>query len=260
MKGVILAGGLGSRLSPLTRVANKHLLPVWDQPMIHYPIENLLKSGIKEIVIVSNDADGFYRVLSDNSYGCKLTFAWQKGEGGIADALKSARDFVGDDNCCVMLGDNIYQYSCATAVRSFQEFMQYSKCDNGALIVTKQANKLEDLTRFGCVVSPHGGKIEKLVEKPHSEECEGWAESGSDASIITGCYCYTPDVFEICDKLKPSHRGELEITDVNQQYLDRGCLEEIQIDGWWQDAGTFESLYQAATLVRQHGANNDEPE
>lgn len=260
MKGVILAGGLGSRLRPLTRVANKHLLPVWDQPMIHYPIENLLKSGIKEIVIVSNDVDGFYRVLSDNSYGCKLTFAWQKGEGGIADALKSARDFVGDDNCCVILGDNIYQYHCGTAVRSFHEFLEYSKCDKGALIVTQQANKAEDLTRFGCTVSPSGGDIEQLVEKPHIKECEDWIESGRSMRIITGCYCYTPDVFDICDHLKPSGRGELEITDVNQAYLEQGCLEEWMIEGWWQDAGTFESLYRAGSLVREDGSNNDEPE
>lgn len=257
MKGVILAGGLGSRLSPLTRVANKHLLPVWDMPMIHYPIENLVNSGIKDVFIVSNDVDAFYKILSGHSYDCELTFGHQEGEGGIADALKTARDFVGDDNCCVMLGDNIYQNHCGTAVRSFKEFLKYGGHKSGAAIITQQANKAEDLTRFGCTVSQHGDVLQ-LVEKPKLKDCGSWIESGYNMRIITGCYCYTPDVFDICDQLVHSDRGELEITDVNKDYLKRGCLDDLWIDGWWQDAGTFESLYQAATLVRRDGANNEE--
>lgn len=267
MKGVILAGGLGTRLRPLTHACNKHLLPVWNKPMIYYPIVNLVKSGIKEIMIVSNEPDAFYKLIGKlqkeepffKHKGVSFMLGHQRGEGGIADALKVARDFVGDENCCVMLGDNIYQFDCSTAVRSFKEFLQYSKCESGALIVTKMANKAKDLTRFGCTLGRYGS-IEQLIEKPTFEQVCDWTEGGLSMAIITGCYCYTPDVFDICDKLKPSGRGELEITDVNKHYLSLGCLEEYLTDGWWTDAGTHESLLAASNLVRKQGANNSEPE
>jgi glucose-1-phosphate thymidylyltransferase len=256
MKGVILAGGLGTRLLPFTHNTNKHLLPVWDKPMIHYPIESLLKSGIKDIMIVSNDQDAFREACADE-YSCKFQFAHQEGEGGIAAALSVARDYVGDDNCCVMLGDNIYQFNASVAVRSFKEWQEFGSCTQGALIVTKAAATAEDCTRFGCAVSQHQD-IEELIEKPSFDKVVELTSEGHDVRIITGTYCYTPDVFDICANLTPSGRGELEITDVNSEYLRRGCLEEFHTDGWWQDAGTFESLYQATTRVRKDGANHDD--
>lgn len=267
MKGVILAGGLGTRLRPLTHACNKHLLPVWNKPMIYYPIVNLVKSGIKDIMIVSNDPDTFYKLVRKlqkeevffKQKNVSFMFGHQRGEGGIADALKVAREFVDGDSCCVMLGDNIYQFNCSTAVRSFKEFLQYSKRESGALIVTKMANKAKDLTRFGCTLGRHGD-IEKIIEKPEFDDVVKYTESGYSMSIITGCYCYTPDVFDVCDKLKPSGRGELEIADVNNHYLAMGGLEEYMTDGWWSDAGTHESLLAACNLVRKGGSNYDEPE
>lgn len=254
MKGVILAGGLGTRLMPLTHMLNKHLLPVWDKPMIHYPVDNLIKSGIKEILIISNDPDAFVRAFRKSKYKADIRFGWQKGESGIAHALLSAREFVGDDTCCVMLGDNIYQYRVSIAKRSFEEFMQYGSCGQGGLIVTKQANLAEDLTRFGCAFSDYTG-LRRIVEKPDIKVIKEAVGSGSSASIVTGTYFYTPDVFDVCKNLKPSARREYEITDVNTHYLEKGCLQEYATEGWWQDAGTFESLYQATTIVRNEGAN-----
>ncbi len=254
MRGVILAGGLGTRLMPMTHLLNKHLLPVWDKPMIHYPIDNMIKSGIKEMVIISNNPDAFMRALRKSNYKAEIHFGYQKGEDGIAAALKGAREFVGDNTCCVMLGDNIYQYRASVARRSFEEFMQFGNCDQGGLIVTRQANVAEELTRFGCAFSDYTG-LKKIVEKPKIEVVEEAVTSGVSASIVTGTYFYTPDVFDVCDNLKPSARGEYEITDVNTHYLENGCLQEYATDGWWQDAGTFESLYQATTVVRNEGAN-----
>ena len=240
MKGVILAGGLGTRLSPLTMVANKHLLPVYDRPMIYYPIQTLVNAGIKDILLVTggNNAGDFLRLLGNGSeFGLKhLNYTYQKGEGGIADALKLAEHFAGGEKIVVMLGDNIIEKNIGHAVSAFEEQPE------GAKILLKQVN---DPERFG-VATLDGDNVTRIVEKPSQPE--------SNLAVI-GIYMYDPKVFEITADLKPSHRGELEITDVNNAYIERGQLTYDVLDGWWTDAGTFESLYHASTLVQNGGAN-----
>lgn len=263
MKGVILAGGLGTRLAPLTQITNKHLLPVWDMPMVHYPLDNLVKSGIEEIMIVTGGqhAGHFLSVLKNGKgYGLKkLEYAYQEGEGGIADALKLARNFVGDDKFCVMLGDNIYQYNAKPWVEEFQ----FASKTVGALVLSQLPLGL-DPSRFGVGVYPEaefGSSLiepEVIVEKPVDKQLKAWAEGGKVCNILTGTYFYTPDVFDVCNRLKPSQRGELEISDVNQHYLEQGQLQVASIKGWWTDAGTFPSLLQASNWVKQDGANNDQ--
>ena len=241
MKGVILAGGLGTRLFPLTKVTNKHLLPVYNKPMIHYPIECLTRSGIRDVLIVTggDSAGDFLKLLgTGEEFGARLYYAYQKGEGGIADALRLAESFVGEDRCAVVLGDNLLQYSIGPAVEAFQ------KQPAGARILLKE---VPDPERFG-VAEIEDGKVVGIIEKP--------AEPKSNLAV-TGIYLYDSQVFEMIRGLSPSARGELEITDVNVSYLERGQLEFQQIQGWWSDAGTFESLYKAATLVRDGGANHD---
>jgi len=243
MKGIVLAGGLGSRLRPLTLVTNKHLLPVYDRPMIYYPIQCLLNAGIDEILIVTGGehAGDFLKLLRNGKHlGVRdLQYTYQEGEGGIADALKLAEDFADGDKVCVILGDNIIEKNIRKAVGEF--FTQPS----GAKLLLKE---VEDPQRFG-VVRFDGKHIAEIIEKP--------ADPPS-AFAVTGLYLYDSDVFDICKTLKPSGRGELEITDVNNEYLRRGDLTFDILDGWWTDAGTFESLFRATCLVEKGGANNAE--
>jgi glucose-1-phosphate thymidylyltransferase len=241
MKGVILAGGLGTRLRPLTLVTNKHLLPIYDKPMIYYPIQCLLNAGISEVLIVTGGehAGDFLKLLKNGKdLGVRhLGYAYQEGEGGIADALKLAEDFADGGKVCVILGDNIIEGNIRKAAGEF--FTQ----PTGAKILLKE---VPDPQRFG-VVRMAGGKIVEIIEKPQDPP-------GNLA--VTGIYFYDNDVFEVCRSLKPSGRGELEITDVNNYYLSRGDLTHDVLEGWWTDAGTFESLHRAARYVAEGGANH----
>ena len=245
MKGVILAGGLGTRLRPLTLVTNKHLLPIYDRPMVFYPIECLVNAGIRDILIVTggDHAGDFLKVLRNGKHlGVQhLEYAYQEGEGGIADALKLAEDFAENQKICVVLGDNIIEGSIAKAAGEF--FAQRS----GAKVLLKEVH---DPQRFGVVRFDGQGddrRIAEIIEKP--------ADPPSNLAV-TGFYFYDSDVFETCKTLKPSARGELEITDVNNYYLKRGDLTHNTLEGWWTDAGTFESLYRANRLVAEGGANH----
>ncbi|WP_428389395.1 sugar phosphate nucleotidyltransferase [Mucisphaera sp.] len=241
MKGVILAGGLGSRLRPLTLVTNKHLLPVYDRPMIYYPIQCLINAGINEVLIVTGGehAGDFLKLLKNGKHlGLKqLAYTYQEGEGGIADALKLAEDFADGDKICVILGDNIIEGNIRKAAGDF--FTQGS----GAKLLLKE---VYDPERFGVVAFDDEGKVNQIIEKP---------ENPPSSMAVTGIYFYDNDVFSICQEQKPSGRGELEITDVNQAYLDRGDLTYETLEGWWTDAGTFESLHRASILVKEAGAN-----
>jgi glucose-1-phosphate thymidylyltransferase len=240
MKGVILAGGLGTRLRPLTSVTNKHLLPVYDKPMIYYPIECLLNAGIDEIMLVTggDHAGDFLKLLGNGkALGIKdLHYTYQEGEGGIADALKLAQDFADGGKIVVILGDNIIEKNIKKAVADF--FTQKS----GAKVLLKE---VEDPHRFG-VARLDGDSVVEIIEKPKDPPSN---------LAVTGLYMYDRDVFEIAATLKPSGRGELEITDVNNAYIERGDLSYEVLDGWWTDAGTFESLYRATCLVAEGGAN-----
>ena len=229
-KGVILAGGTGSRMMPLTKVTNKHLLPVYDEPMIYYPLKTLIKAGIKDILIVSGrgHAGHFLELLgSGKEFGVKLSYAIQEKAGGIAQALQIAEEFVDGDDVCVILGDNI-----------FEDKINVGDFKGGARIYIK---KVDNPQRFG-VVTLRGGKVVKVVEKPEVPESD-WA--------VTGLYVYDSDVFKIIPTLKPSGRGELEITDVNNHYIEAGKMDAKKVNGFWSDAGTFESLHKASTLVRK---------
>lgn len=240
MKGVVLAGGLGTRLYPLTKITNKHLLPVFNKPMIYYPIQCLVNAGITDIMVVTggNSAGDFLQLLRNGSdFGLRrISYAYQEGEGGIADALKLAEHFAEGDSICVVLGDNIIEGNIKKAVDDFK--VQ----GGGAKILLKEVH---DPERFG-VATIKDGKVVKIVEKPKVPE--------TNLAVI-GIYLYDPSVFDICRTLKPSSRGELEITDVNNEYVRRGNLTCEVLKGWWTDAGTFESLYRAATLIRENGAN-----
>lgn len=241
MKGVILAGGTGSRLAPLTLVTNKHLLPIYDQPMVHYPIKCLTNAGIDEILIVTGGehAGDFLRLLKNGKQlGIRhLEYAYQEGSGGIADALKLAQDFADGEPICVVLGDNIIEKNIRAAANNYREQKK------GAKILLK---KVPDPQRFG-VVRLENNRIVEILEKPKSPP--------SDLAV-TGIYFYDQTVFDICATLKPSGRGELEITDVNNAYLKAGTLTHEVLDGWWTDAGTFESLYRATKYVAESGANH----
>jgi glucose-1-phosphate thymidylyltransferase len=244
MKGVILAGGLGTRLRPLTLVTNKHLLPVYDRPMIYYPIECLLNAGIQDILVVTggDHAGDFLKLLKNGKdLGIRhLEYAYQEGEGGIAHALQLAEDFADGEKICVVLGDNIVEGNMRNAAGQF--FTQKS----GAKLLLKEVS---DPQRFGVVRFDDEGAIAEIIEKP---------QNPPSSHAVIGVYFYDPDVFEICRTLKPSGRGELEITDVNNAYLQRGDLTYDVLDGWWTDAGTFESLYRATQLVAEGGANHAE--
>jgi glucose-1-phosphate thymidylyltransferase len=240
MKGVILAGGLGTRLHPLTKITNKHLLPVYDRPMIYYPIETLVNAGVTDIMIVTGGkkSGDFLSLLGNGSdFGLKhLNYTYQKGEGGIAEALSLAEHWASGDSICVVLGDNLIEKNIKKAVADFK------RQGRGAKIMLKQVH---DPQRFG-VATLKGDKVVSIVEKPKAPQ--------SDLAVI-GIYMYDPRVFEIIKTLEPSERGELEITDVNNWYIRDGSMTFEKLDGWWTDAGTFESLHKAATLVKEVGAN-----
>lgn len=244
MKGIILAGGLGSRLAPLTRITNKHLLPVYDKPMIYYPIETLINAGITDIMVVTggNHAGDFLRLMGNGKdFGLKhLNYTYQEGEGGIADALSLAEYFADGEPVCVVLGDNIIERNIIKAVQDF------GKQEKGAKIMLKE---VPDPERFG-VAEITDDRLVNIVEKPKNPR--------SNLAVI-GIYLYDASVFEIVKTLKPSERGELEITDVNNAYVRNGTMTWEMLDGWWTDAGTFESLLRASVLVSQTGANNVAP-
>lgn len=245
MKGVVLAGGLGSRLRPLTAVTNKHLLPVYDQPMIYYPIQTLVNAGVKDILIVTggNSAGDFLKLLGNGrAFGLKhLNYTYQEGEGGIADALSLAEHFSAGEPLCIVLGDNIIEGNIRRAVRS------YRHQGGGAKILLK---KVADPQRFG-VPELDGRRVLRIEEKPEVPKSE---------YAVIGVYMYDAEVFEIIKTLKPSARGEMEITDVNNAYIERGEMTWDELDGWWSDAGTFESLLHASNLVARTGANKLEEE
>lgn len=241
MKGVILAGGLGSRLRPLTKITNKHLLPIYDRPMIFYPIQAMINAGIKDIMIVcgGNHAGEFLRLLGNGKdFGLKhLNYTYQEGEGGIADALALTRFFVDDDRVAVMLGDNIIENNFLQAKNDFEAQ------EAGAKILLKEVT---DPRPYG-VAEVSGGKVLGIEEKPQQPK--------SNLAVI-GIYFFDNTVFKIVDTLKPSGRGELEITDVNNAYIQRGDMSYSILEGWWGDAGeSFESLIEVSNLVYQTGAN-----
>jgi glucose-1-phosphate thymidylyltransferase len=240
MKGVILAGGLGTRLHPLTKVTNKHLLPVYDKPMIYYPIQTLINAGIDDILIVTggNNAGDFLRLLGNGKeFGLKhINYTYQEGEGGIAAALRLAEFFASGDKICVVLGDNVIEKNIRKAVENFQ------KQKEGAKILLKE---VPDPQRFG-VAELKGDRIARIEEKPREPKSR---------YAVVGIYLFDQDVFSIIKTLKPSGRGELEITDVNNRYIEKGLMTWDILEGWWTDAGTFESLLRANQMVAQTGAN-----
>jgi glucose-1-phosphate thymidylyltransferase len=241
MKGIILAGGTGSRLYPLTKVTNKHLLPVYDKPMIYYPLSTLIKAGITEIMIVSGrgHAGHFLELLgSGTEFGVSLTYEIQERAGGIAQALGLAEGWADEEEVAVILGDNIFQDDVHADVASF---------NGGAKIFLKE---VPDAHRFGVaeLARNHVVSIEEKPEKPRTNYA------------VTGLYLYDPEVFSIIRTLKPSGRGELEITDVNNAYIKRGKMQYAILKGYWSDAGTFESLLRASLLVQQHSGEKNPDE
>lgn len=245
MKGIILAGGHGSRLLPLTRVTNKHLLPVYDKPMIFYPMQCLVNAGIEDIMIVTggNKAGDFLELLGNGKdFGLKeLHYTYQEGAGGIAAALSLTEDFAEGEKIVVVLGDNIIQKNIKHAVADF--FTQRS----GAKILLKE---VPDPERFGVAEVDDKGTVLSIQEKP--------AQPKSHYAVV-GIYMFDNMVYDIIPTLKPSGRGELEITDVNNAYLQKGTLTSSVLEGWWTDAGTLESLYRATQMVARDGANQMEP-
>ena len=241
MKGIILAGGTGSRLYPLTKVTNKHLLPVYDKPMIYYPLLTLIDAGITEIMIVSGrgHAGHFLELLGSGiEVGAQLTYEIQEGAGGIAQALGLAQRWAGDDSVTVILGDNIFEDSVKEAVQSFT---------SGARVFLK---KVPDAQRFG-VAEVSGDRILGIEEKPQNPKSN---------LAVTGLYIYDAGVFRIIQDLKPSARGELEITDVNNAYVKKGMMTFFCLNGFWSDAGTFDSLVRASVIVQQYRQKQERKE
>ena len=236
LKGVILAGGLGKRLEPLTRITNKHLLPIYNKPMVYYPLETLVEAGIKDIMIVTggNNAGDFLRLIGNGQeFGLRhINYTYQRGEGGIAEALRLAEHFVDGSKVVVILGDNLIGCSIKRYVEKFL------KQERGARVLLKE---VKDPQRFG-VAEIKNGKILSIEEKPKKPKSN---------YAVTGIYMYDYRVFDIAKTLKPSQRGELEITDVNNFYLKRGELYYNILSGWWTDCGLPETLYRAATLARK---------
>jgi glucose-1-phosphate thymidylyltransferase len=236
MKGIVLAGGTGSRLFPLTKITNKHLLPIHDKPMIYYPIQTLVDAGITDLMIVTGgrNSGDFLRLLANGKeFGLKhINYTYQEGEGGIADALALAEHFAEGSRVCVVLGDNIIEGSITEAVRDFQ------RQERGAKILLKE---VPDAERFG-VAEIDGDRIRGIEEKPARPKSK---------YAVTGIYMYDETVFDKTRTLKPSARGELEITDVNNAYIREGTMTFNYLEGWWTDAGTFDSLLRAANLVHE---------
>jgi len=244
MKGIILAGGTGSRLNPLTRITNKHLLPIYDRPMVTYSIEALVRSGITEVMLVSGGthAGEFLRLLgSGQEWGLeRLQYAYQESAGGIADALGLAAKFAGDDQVIVLLADNIFERSFAPSVDKFRAQ------GTGARILLTAMEDPAHLRHLG-VPELDGDKVVRIVEKP---------EQPPSNYAVTGAYFYDPTVFDVVPTLKPSGRGELEITDVNNHYVDAGTMEYDVIEGFWGDAGeSIDAYYSVNDFVRRYGAN-----
>lgn len=240
MKGAVLAGGLGTRLQPLTRITNKHLLPVFDRPMVFYPIQMLVDAGVTDIIVLTggNFAGEFLNLIGNGEdFGLpRINYAYQSGNGGIAEALGLCRDFVGDDKMIVVLGDNILEQNIKPSVDAFEQQ------EKGARIFLKEvAHPWE----YG-IAETQGDRITRIIEKP---------EVPPTNTAVIGVYMYPPDVFDIVDTLEPSQRGELEITDVNNAYIDRGEMMYDRLEGWWLDAGeNHESLLQASlTVARSRG-------
>lgn len=246
-KGIILAGGMGSRLSPLTRVTNKHLLPIYNLPMIYYPIKTLTDTGIDNVLIVAGreHAERFMELLGSGSeFGVDITYKIQDETGGIAQALGICKNFVNEENVAVILGDNI-----------FEDKFNFSDFKEGAKIYLK---RVPDANRFGVArirydVKEEKNKVVEIVEKPKFEETDnelidkyGWGFA------VTGIYLYDSKVFDIIDGLIPSDRGELEITDVNNMHIKEGKMDHQIIDGFWSDAGTFESIYRTSSFIRDN--------
>lgn len=244
MKGIVLAGGTGSRLFPLTKITNKHLLPIYDKPMIYYPIQTLVEAGIRDLLVVTGgrNSGDFLRLLANGKeFGLKhINYTYQEGEGGIAEALALAEHFADKSKICVVLGDNIIEGSIREAVRDFEQQ------ERGAKILLKKVN---DAERFG-VAEIQGDHIVGIEEKP-SQPKSNYA--------VTGIYMYDETVFDKTRTLKPSARGELEITDVNNAYIREGTMTFSYLQGWWTDAGTFESLLRAANLVHETRKHDREP-
>ena len=244
MKGVILAGGIGSRLHPLTRITNKHLLPIYDRPMVTYAIEAIVKSGITEIMVVTGGthAGEFFRLLGDgNAHGIeRLSYAYQERESGIADALGLAERFAAGDRVLVMLADNVFGQSIKPAVDN------YAEQERGARIVLSRQEDPEHLRHLG-VAELDGDRVARIVEKP---------ENPASDLAVTGLYFYDASVFEFVPTLSPSARGELEITDVNNWFIEQGAMEYDVVEGFWGDAGeSIDAYYAVNDFVRQHGAN-----
>lgn len=231
MKGVVLAGGLGTRMGDLTRITNKHLLPVYDRPMIYYPIQYLVEAGIKDIMIVTGGehAGDFLRLLRNgDQFGCRLHYAYQEGNTGIAAALLLAEAFVGDDGMMVLLGDNLFE----------DGLTDYCVLARGANIILKE---VADPERFGVPLFINGKVLSHIIEKP---------KVPPNRLAVVGAYVYESGVFEIIRTLKPSARGELEITDVNNHYIECDQISYMHYGGWWIDCGTPESLLRASNLVK----------
>jgi len=244
MKGVILAGGTGSRLHPLTRITNKHLLPIYDRPMVTYSIEALVAGGIEEILVVTGGthAGEFFRLLGDgHGHGIGLLqYAYQEREAGIADALGLAERFAGDDRLLVMLADNIFERSIKPAVENFEQQ------ERGARIVLSKVEEPDHLRHLG-VAELDGDKVVRIVEKPESPPSE---------FAVTGLYFYDSSVFEFLPTLSPSARGELEITDVNNWFVEKGEMEYDVVEGFWGDAGeSIDAYYEVNDFVRRNGVN-----
>ncbi|HEX3746388.1 MAG TPA: sugar phosphate nucleotidyltransferase [Bryobacteraceae bacterium] len=236
MKGIVLAGGTGSRLFPLTKITNKHLLPIYDRPMIYYPIQTLVDAGIRDIMIVTGgrNSGDFLRLLANGKeFGLKhINYTYQEGEGGIADALGLCEHFADGQKICVVLGDNIIEQAVHEAARKFEAQ------ESGAHILLKE---VPDAERFG-VAEVADGRVLGIEEKPKRPKSN---------LAVTGIYMYDATVFDKIRTLVPSHRGELEITDVNNAYIQDGTMTFSYLQGWWTDAGTFESLLRAANLAAQ---------
>jgi glucose-1-phosphate thymidylyltransferase len=234
VKGIVLAGGTGSRLYPLTKITNKHLLPIYDKPMVYFPIQTLVSAGITDILLVTGgrNSGDFLRLLGNGKeFGLKhLNYTYQEGEGGIAEALALAEHFADHDKVCVILGDNLIESNIRDAVDEFK------RQERGARIFLKEVT---DAQRFGFA-ELHGNRIAGIEEKPKKPKSN---------LAVTGIYLYDATVFDKCRELKPSHRGELEITDVNNAYIREGSMTFAILDGWWTDAGTFDSLLRATNLV-----------
>jgi glucose-1-phosphate thymidylyltransferase len=245
MKGVILAGGTGSRLHPLTRITNKHLLPIYDRPMISYAIEALVSAGIGEIMLVTGGthAGEFLRLLGNgHEYGIdRLSYAYQEKAGGIAEALGLAEKFVSDDRCVVLLADNVFERSIKPCVEAFR------KQKLGARVVLSKEANMAHLRNLGVAQFDGNRRIERIVEKPQSPPSE---------FAVTGIYFYDDSVWRVLPELKPSGRGELEITDVNNWYLGKGLMEYDVLGGFWGDAGeSIDAYYAVNDFVRAHGSN-----